>query len=175
MAKTSYPNRIRARIAEIEATLASMGELRNELDELRVAERVVLRFTSDDEDTEPTKIGQERIKSIGSMTSKDAILYILMNAPEIWLTTQEVQDRVSTLLGRSVPIGTIAPSLSELKNLEQIVRDGAKVAHSEILKNNEASANAEAPINPAKDESDTSMSQSSAALTAQQEKGGIFD
>jgi hypothetical protein len=169
--KISYANRIRARIVEIEAILASRDKLRDELEELRVAERVILRLGTENEDDGSGGRVQPRTKSPGSMTTKDHILAVLLEAEEVWITTLDVQSRTSKLVGRDVPIGTIAPTLSELRKLELIVRDGPKVAHADRLKKNETPASAEAPKNPSPDESGTSMQQSGGASTPHEEKG----
>jgi hypothetical protein len=173
--KVSYANRIRSRIAEIEAILASRDKLREELDELRVAERVLSRLSSEAEDDAAFVGSDPKPKANSAMTTRDHILAVLLDAPELWLTTHEVQGRASQKIGRDIPHGTIAPTLSELKKSGRIVRDGLKVAHAQRLKTNEAPARAEAPNNPARDERGTSLPQSSDASTSQQNTGGIFD
>lgn len=135
-------NRIQARISQIEAALASIEKLRAELNELRIAQRVISQLANNESENYDTiAFSYENKMPVETMTMKQAILFVLENAPEIWLTTQQVGDRVSELLRVKAGMPTIASTLSNLKKANFILRDGPKVAHAE---KNKASANAEA-------------------------------
>lgn len=159
--KLSYPNRIRARIQEIEATLASLAKLEAELSELRIAEKVIARLGPDEDTAASAPVRLIEGQKSSSLTTKEAVLIVLEQAAEIWLTTQQVRERASEFQGRDIPLGTIAPNLSDLKNEGRIQRDGARVAHVERLQAKRASALAEAQINPSTTEDQTDAVQTS--------------
>ncbi len=154
--------------------LARLTALANALQQF--AEGFVPQGSSIRQETPPlTPTTMPAIKTpYGNKTTKDLIRAYLASTPSLWKTSEDVQRGVSEIKGFEVPMGTIGPTLSNMKNNGEIFRDGNKVALAERVRNerpdffktNEASAQAEAPSNPTQDESDTSMPQSSDASTS---------
>ncbi len=55
------------------------------------------------------------------------------------MIANEVRAKASELKGTEIPMGTVSPTLTDLKNAGLIVRDGMRVAlASRVLKDNEA-------------------------------------
>lgn len=133
MARTPYASRIRARIQEIEVKLDA---LKAELEELRVAERVLGRLGNED-----AEVTSEPKASGADMTVREAIIQILTQSSEPWLGAQDIQRELEQLYGRPVSKGTVGPNLTRLKNEDVVERDGHKVA---LRKRIEAPASAEA-------------------------------
>lgn len=70
-------------------------------------------------------------------STKDLLISVMRQTPNVWTTANEVQARVSERKGVDVPMSTISPYLSELKRDEIIVRNGMKVALKARLNENE--------------------------------------
>lgn len=141
--KQSYPNRIRARIAEIEATLASFDALRAELNELRIAERVLNKLAADD-DNQPSIFEGVSSRNSKPLTVREALVRALSDAEDVWLTTEEAATAASAILQKAVPINTAGPNLTRLREDGVIVRDGPRVALRARVEKSEAPAEAEA-------------------------------
>lgn len=58
----------------------------------------------------------------------EAIVAALKEAPDPWMTANQIQDVVSESLKRAVPMSSISPKLSDLKNKQIIRRDDMRVA-----------------------------------------------
>jgi hypothetical protein len=123
-------SRIIARIAEIEKAQAAFAL---ELDELRVAQRVLARLGAQS-DMQPASPKTPR-----AATTKALFVDILRDNPEPWMTANQVRERASFLKGSDIPMGTVSPTLTDLKNDGLVVRDGLKVALAERIKLNGAS------------------------------------
>lgn len=77
-------------------------------------------------------------------TNKAIIWQVLYEAPEIWLTANEIQDRAIGFRAQEIPMASISPMLSEMKG-EYIERDNLRVAlKSRLNENGEAEASPEA-------------------------------
>lgn len=61
----------------------------------------------------------------------DVILIVMRKADKVWWTANELQDLVSKARGSDVPMTSISPNLSKLKNNGDIVRADRKVALTE--------------------------------------------
>lgn len=122
--------------------------------DLEIAERYVRRFGQTTEDTRPTVdeiddlLGPVELTPLNTapqpdnrrpVTTKSLMLSVLRDAPSVWMTSDELRDRVTALKGEDVPMGTIGPTLSNMKNEGVIVREGFKVALAERHHENRAS------------------------------------
>jgi hypothetical protein len=76
--------------------------------------------------------------------TKEVFVHVLRNSPEPWLTSSEIRKRTSALKEVEIPMGTIAPNLTEMKGVGIVMRDGLKVALAERVPKNGAPAGAEA-------------------------------
>ena len=133
-------SRIIARIAEIEAMQASLA---TELEELTVARRVLVRLGGGDAAPPIPIVQQAKMPRPG--TTRDLFLEVLKGNDPPWMVANEVRSKASELKGVEIPMGTVSPTLTDLKNAGLIVRDGMKVAlASRVHRNNEAPALAEA-------------------------------
>jgi hypothetical protein len=129
-----------ARIAEIEAMQTALA---TELEELTVARRVLMRLGGNVRPSAPV-VQQPKMPRPG--TTRDLFLEVLRANDPPWMVANEVRSRASELKGAEIPMGTVSPTLTDLKNAGLIVRDGMKVAlASRVPKSNEAPAQAEAP------------------------------
>ena len=131
-------------------------DAQTQLADLEVAERIVRRFGQVTEDERPDgqamddllrRANVEAPKSEvvaalveRSITSKAVFLAVLRQAADPWMTANEIQERASAIKGHDVPMATVSPTLSNMKKLGLIVRDGMKVALAERLNENEAPA-----------------------------------
>jgi hypothetical protein len=156
--------RQRAEIAqEIEEARARLGVLMRRLAHLEAAEEMVAEFGQDVSEQEtpaarprsmpvvhrsigaaPMMIpmARPRMAGGGTITTKDLIVTVLRQMPKVWTTANEIQTRVSELKGEEVPMSTISPYLTTLKNDEIIVRNGMRIALKE-----------RAPVDPDSDHS----------------------
>lgn len=126
-------SRIIARIAEIEAAQALMA---TELEELTVARRVLVRLGGHAVQSVPVA-QQPKLPRAG--TTRDLFLEVLRANEPPWMIANEVRAKASELKGTEIPMGTVSPTLTDLKNAGLIVRDGMRVAlASRVLKDNEA-------------------------------------
>ena len=116
-------SRIIARIAEIGRLQA---DLTVELDELRIAKRVIARFNS----TRP----QDELRNRRTGTTKALFADVLRTNDEPWMTANEIRKKASVLKGQEIPMATVSPTLTSLKNDGLLVRDGLKVALVERTK-----------------------------------------
>lgn len=112
MARVSYISRIRTRITELEA---GIKEMQGELDELRVAERVIGRLGADDSDEAAPAARFLKPRTVG-----DAILEVLgANGP---LESREIFEKVKEL--QETTSNTISTTLSRLKEQGLVALDG---------------------------------------------------
>jgi hypothetical protein len=130
--------RIRERIAEIESLLASLPK---ELEELRVTERVLKRFDVSGEGgvrleaKRPiTGSADGDAKPHPPMKTREIFIQVLKESETAWMTANEIKDRASSIKGADIPMGTVSPTLSEMKNAGFVIRDGLKVALAERIK-----------------------------------------
>lgn len=125
-----------------------LSDIDDELDQVDDIERLVLRFGEDcegpndasplanDEATLPFPV--DALLPPRAKTNKDAILLALKIASDVWMTANELRERASKLKAKDIPMATISPTLSNLKNDGVIVRDGFKVALASRLNENGA-------------------------------------
>ena len=70
-------------------------------------------------------------------TNKAFAWEVLDTSTNLWLTANQIQERVSKLKGDTVPMSSISPTLSEMKT-EYLERKGMLVALKSRLNENEA-------------------------------------
>ena len=129
-------------------------DAQTQLADLEVAERIVRRFGQATEDERPDGGAMDdllrRAKVEGAtltvtsalveraLTSRAVFLSVLRQSANPWMTANEIQERASAIKGHDVPMATVSPTLSNMKNAGLIVRDGLKVALAERLNENGA-------------------------------------
>lgn len=127
---------IRKRKAALEEEMAELefrvSEISDQLEELAEAEAFVKRFGDEGEGSiSADNVPDERLPFppvVRAKTTKDALLLALKVATDPWLTANELQVRAIALKGSEIPMATVSPTLSNLKNAGLIVREGLKVA-----------------------------------------------
>lgn len=138
--RSKEANDLRSRLSAISAELA----------ELDAAEALVVRLGEDVPEgksvREPHLIYQIKPRSRAPLfslitghgkttTTRDLVLKVMAETEDPWTNANDIQARVSEMKGREVPMSTISPTLSDLKNKDGlIVREGMKVALAERLK-----------------------------------------
>lgn len=149
---------IRERRAALQRTI---NEATAQLADLDVAERILQRFGQaigeprpNPEEMRDLLLGvvennqpaQPRVATAQrSLKSRELFESILRQSSNLWLTANEIQERASAIKGAEVPMTTVSPTLSYMKNDGVIVRDGLKVALAERLnENGEAEASPDA-------------------------------
>lgn len=139
-------------IREQKATLSRVIlDAQAQMADLEVAERIVLRFGQAASDQRPSdddiadllgdvaveqKPTIARLNINGVLTTRSLIISVLRQSPDSWMTANEISERASSIKGRDVPLATVSPALSLMKNDGLIVRDGLKVTLAERLKEN---------------------------------------
>jgi hypothetical protein len=139
---------VQDRRTKIKTELAEIRQrekaLVSEDQELEVAERVLLRLAGYPE-TPPSVIFSKdnaleawisadgwktpaRPFDADRATIKDAIEWLLEGSVDPWATSAQIQAALSATLTRPVPMSTVSPTLTVMKDDEIIVRDGLKVA-----------------------------------------------
>jgi hypothetical protein len=73
------------------------------------------RVQSDAHNPDAPKTTKQLIEHVASMGA-------------LWRTANELQEEMSEIAGREVPMSTVSPSLTEMKKAGRIVRDGMRVA-----------------------------------------------
>lgn len=66
----------------------------------------------------------------GKESVESLILIILGASDRVWWTANELQAELTALKGAEVPMSTISPTLTNMKNGGKIFRDGLRVADS---------------------------------------------
>ena len=106
---------------EIHRTYA---ELESERAELLVAKKVIERIGDDG----PAILESRKVAPVMvNRTNRNCIVAALTEASR-WLTANEIQDRASAFKGITIPMASISPGLTDLKNDGVIVRAGLLVA-----------------------------------------------
>ena len=149
---------IRARRETLNKQIA---DAQAQLADLDIAERILQRFGEEVGDPRPgaddmsdllkdlgvgasTGSMSER-EAVPAMTTKELIKAVLRQSSNLWMTANEIQERASAIKGQEVPMATVSPTLSNLKNAGVIVRDDMKVAlASRLNENGEAEASPDA-------------------------------
>jgi hypothetical protein len=67
-------------------------------------------------------------------TTKEIIVDYLGRTPSTWRTANDIQAHVSEIKAAMVPMGSISPTLTELKNDGIVVRDNLRVALAERVR-----------------------------------------
>lgn len=151
---------IRAQKAALNRTIL---DAQTQLADLDIAERIVRRFGRETLDQRPgdvemddllrrAKVEEAAPSAIAALveralTSKAVFLSVLRQSANPWMTANEIQERASAIKGQDVPMATVSPTLSNLKNAGLIVRDGLKVALAERLNENGERPNENGALN----------------------------
>jgi len=148
---------VQARRAEIKAELVTVrereGVLVSEDQELEVAERVLLRLAGKAEPTLPNDALGSWLSADGwkrpnrsfdpaYATIEDTIEWLLEGATDPWATSIQIQAALSETLKRPVPMSTVSPTLTNMKNKGTLAREGFKVALASRVQN----VNGTAPV-----------------------------
>jgi len=64
----------------------------------------------------------------GNETLEQLIILLFENCIDVWWTANEVQALLGVLKGKEVPMGSVSPTLTAMKNSGVLVRDGLNVA-----------------------------------------------
>jgi hypothetical protein len=138
--KTPFPLRIRSRIAELERSIA---EAQNELDELRVAERVIARLgsMSDAAEQESRQPSITKLTTNSAATISSKIVEILaldgpMNSGRLLMRLQETWRP-------DLSFPTVSSTLSRIKAQNLVIKNGDQ--WSAPQKDEAPSANAPEP------------------------------
>jgi BMFP domain-containing protein YqiC len=131
---------------DMDNTRKRLSELQNELSELEAAEHLLVKFGhAAEEEAVPAPKRREAAEFTPVVTGislpntervpplRELILRALRQAGSGWLTAGEIQRAASEMKGSDVPMGSISPTLTALKNEGLIARDGMKVALKENL------------------------------------------
>jgi hypothetical protein len=135
---------VRARRTEIEKTI---NALKAEDNELAIAEKVLLRLATTARaesasvqpgsaklqepaasEEESTLVKTVRAELKGNETLKELIVLLLDTCTEDWWTANEIKDHLSDATGRDIPISSISPTLTVMKDAGILVRTGHNVA-----------------------------------------------
>lgn len=125
-------------------------DAQTQIADLEIAERIVRRFGQATADERPDGQAMEDLlrranvdapiveatRAERNLTSKSVFLSVLRQSADRWMTANEIQERASAIKGHDVPMATVSPTLSNMKNAGLIVRDGLKVALAERLNEN---------------------------------------
>jgi hypothetical protein len=141
---------IRARKADLNRTIL---DVQAQLADLDVAERIVRRFGESKGDQRPdTTAMNDLLATVApevatpkpsanrperGLTTKALIQSVLRQSQNPWMSAIEIQVRASFIKGQDVPMATISPTLSNMKNDGLIVRSGFHVALADRLNENE--------------------------------------
>lgn len=125
-----------ARLAEIERLQSQMAA---ERDELLIAKRVLERLEKNPPQRPlppPPPPPHRPLVFFAPMMGEPSrpprlaefFLKTLQDADPPWMTANEVQVAASTLKGSEIPMSSVSPTLTDLKNKGLVARDGLKVA-----------------------------------------------
>jgi len=147
---------VQARRVEIRAELETVRErektLATEDQELEIAERVLLRLAgvqevplSLDEALGTWKNGDgwkrpNRSFDPAYATIEESIEWLLEGAVDPWATSVQIQAALSGTLKRPVPMSSVAPTLTNMKNKGSLAREGFKVALASRVQNENGTA-----------------------------------
>ncbi|WP_375393985.1 hypothetical protein [uncultured Sphingomonas sp.] len=140
---------LRAKEDIAEAT-KRIDDLHGEIGDLLAAARVLARIDgivnsafdeasstigATDTDFDPNESGGNPYRP---STNKAFMWAVLADADRVWLTANEIQELAARLRGSEIPMSSVSPGLSEMKQDGTIERDGMKVALKIRLKENGA-------------------------------------
>lgn len=112
MARVSYISRIRSRAVELEA---SIKEMERELQELRIAERVLGRMGSEDDEDDASQPKAAKPKTVSELIAEVLTVYGA-------LESREILDRV--LERQETTFNTVSTTLSRMKDQGLVALDG---------------------------------------------------
>lgn len=141
---------IDARIAHLHSIIKKCGQ---ELDELEIARRVILKLNGTEPPRRPS--GEASVNALAAFakanaenaasgnftnwlaspprktkTTKEIIIQVLIENNDPWMIASDIQEAASRIKGSEIPMSTLSPTLTTLKDEGSIVRDGQKVAYA---------------------------------------------
>ncbi len=135
MAKNPTLADVRARRVEIAKII---GPLKTEDDELGIAEKALMRLAGPEEakqsEPEPEQEEEESLQDCvkrqmkGNETLEELIVLLFEQCIDDWWLATEVQDYLTRIKGREVPMSSVSPTLTKMKDAGTLVREGLKVA-----------------------------------------------
>jgi hypothetical protein len=150
---------VRARRAEIAAEIAKLvGPLQAEDQELASVENVLVRRfdvgeaesnspptaaspAAPEADADGPGVGDLVKGAIkGNETIEELIVLLMEHCSDPWWTAAEIQDHLTQVKGKEVPMSSVSPTLTNMKVKGLLVRNGMNVALASEVKNNEAAA-----------------------------------
>jgi hypothetical protein len=81
-----------------------------------------------DADEEGTVVDEVKAKLKGNETLEDLIFLLLDECKDDWWTATEIQSHLTDVKGREVPMSSISPTLTKMKDAGTLTRDGFNVA-----------------------------------------------
>ncbi|WP_316185138.1 MULTISPECIES: hypothetical protein [unclassified Bradyrhizobium] len=131
--------RIAARLAPSEFTHADVIEAERAF--AQAEEEEEREDEQQDEDAEPVEPVEddggmglvELVQSLmgGNETLEQLTLLLFRNCSDTWWTANEIQDYLQRIKGKDVPMSSVSPMLTALKNSGIIVREGHNIALAE--------------------------------------------
>ncbi len=136
MDKTLSLSSIRKRKATLDDERSELefrlSQIDDHYEELEAAEDFVKRFGEQGEGSDmAAEPLQERLPLqpvIRAKTTREALLLALKVMQEPWQTAKGLRERAIQFKGTNIPMATVSPTLSNLKNEGLIIREGQKVA-----------------------------------------------
>lgn len=140
------------------ALIRVINDAQRQMSDLDVAERIVRRFGHDPSVGDERKTARDLVERaldegsteqavmgdvveaviVRALPTRALFMSILRQSENPWMTANEIQERASAIKGQEVPMATVSPTLSNMKNVGVIRREGLKVALTERLNENEA-------------------------------------
>lgn len=158
MEQTFSLSTIRRRANDARKAMAEAERLaeaaRAELDDLIAAEHILIRLierpsvvqSTEGESlmakiprllnalTEAAEINRGTANPYKADTNKALFYRVLSDSAQMWMNANEIQEAASSLKGSDIPMSSVSPGLSEMKNDDVIERDGLRVALKRRLK-----------------------------------------
>jgi hypothetical protein len=116
MARQSYNSRIRSRIAELEQEIVAR---QTELDELKIAERVIDRLGSDEPERDDNRDDNIDVRDLTI-----AKLIILVHSGHGAMESSGVHQRMANEYYRNTTLNTVVSTLSRLKSEGRVTLNG---------------------------------------------------
>ena len=114
MARPSFSVRLKSEIADVESKLAALSQ---KLEELRIAERVLVALSDNDDDEEESEDGSEKVHTIADMV-ENALADGALEAHEIY-------EKILSG-GRRTTLNSITSTLSRMKSEDRLLNEEGK-------------------------------------------------
>lgn len=136
--------------SEIDAAKKRIDGLNGEIGDLLAAGRVLIKLSgqlqsapvesptnvkADEDEFDPNENTGNPYRP---STNKYYMWKVLRDADRVWMTANEIQELATRLRGAEIPMSSVSPGLSDMKQDGSIERDGLKVALKSRLQENGA-------------------------------------